>query len=117
MGGCRFGIFYRARDHQLERTIVIKEFMPASLAARNSDLTLVQRIEHFSKTFHAGLNSFIQEVPPESAARAALLDAERHRLYVYCLLQWHHAVVAASAAPADHLRGLDPPPAAAVWRD
>ncbi|CAO95682.1 serine/threonine protein kinase [Erwinia tasmaniensis] len=61
IGGGGFGIVYRARDHQLERTIAIKEFMPASLAVRNDDLTLVLRSEHFSKTFHAGLNSFIQE--------------------------------------------------------
>mgnify|MGYP000952831977 CR=1 FL=1 len=61
IGGGGFGIVYRAWDHQLERTIAIKEFMPASLAVRSDDLNLVLRSERFSKTFHAGLNSFIQE--------------------------------------------------------
>ncbi|EFE95100.1 serine/threonine protein kinase [Serratia odorifera] len=56
-----FGIVYRAYDHQLERTIAIKEYMPTQLARRNDDLTLSLRGERFSKTFQAGLNSFIQE--------------------------------------------------------
>ncbi len=33
-----FGIVYLARDTQLERTVAIKEYMPASLATRNEDL-------------------------------------------------------------------------------
>lgn len=61
IGGGGFGIVYRAWDHQLERTIAIKEFMPASLAVRGEDMKLVLRSERFSKTFSAGLNSFIQE--------------------------------------------------------
>ncbi|PWC10134.1 serine/threonine protein kinase [Brenneria corticis] len=61
IGGGGFGIVYRAWDHQLERTIAIKEFMPSTLAVRNDDMTLVLRSERFSKAFTAGLNSFIQE--------------------------------------------------------
>lgn len=38
IGGGGFGIVYRAQDHQLERDIAIKEFMPASLAVRSDDL-------------------------------------------------------------------------------
>ncbi|HAO0304110.1 TPA: serine/threonine protein kinase [Escherichia coli] len=60
IGGGGFGIVYRAWDHQLERTIAIKEFMPSSLAVRNEDMTLVLRSKRFSKAFSAGLNSFIQ---------------------------------------------------------
>ena len=56
-----FGIVYRAYDHQLERTIAIKEYMPTSLAKRNDDLSIGLRGERFGKTFQAGLNSFIQE--------------------------------------------------------
>lgn len=56
-----FGIVYRAWDHQLERTIAIKEFMPAALATRDAQLRLVLRNERFSKAYAAGLNSFIQE--------------------------------------------------------
>ena len=61
IGGGGFGIVYRAWDHLLERTIAIKEYMPASLAIRNDDLSLGLRSERFSKLFNAGLNSFIQE--------------------------------------------------------
>ncbi|KFK97896.1 MULTISPECIES: serine/threonine-protein kinase [unclassified Serratia (in: enterobacteria)] len=56
-----FGIVYRAYDHQLERIIAIKEYIPSSLVIRNEDLTLSLRGERFSRTFQVGLNSFIQE--------------------------------------------------------
>jgi len=61
IGGGGFGIVYRAWDHQLERTVAIKEYMPSSLAVRGEDNRLVLRGERFRKTFQAGLNSFIQE--------------------------------------------------------
>ncbi|WP_034912066.1 serine/threonine-protein kinase [Erwinia sp. 9145] len=80
IGGGGFGIVYRAWDHQLERTIAIKEFMPASLAVRNDDLTLVLRSDRFSKTFLAGLNSFIQE--------ARLLARFNHPNLLHVLRFW-----------------------------
>ncbi|WP_158785444.1 serine/threonine-protein kinase, partial [Pantoea sp. BAV 3049] len=80
IGGGGFGIVYRAWDHQLERTIAIKEFMPASLAVRSDDLTLVLKSERFSKTFHAGLNSFIQE--------ARLLARFNHPNLLHVLRFW-----------------------------
>ncbi|QHM73911.1 serine/threonine protein kinase [Mixta intestinalis] len=80
IGGGGFGIVYRAWDHQLERTIAIKEFMPASLAVRGADLNLVLRSERFSKTFHAGLNSFIQE--------ARLLARFNHPNLLHVLRFW-----------------------------
>ncbi len=61
IGGGGFGIVYRAWDHQLERTIAIKEYMPVSLAVRTADMSLELRGERFQKLFNAGLNSFIQE--------------------------------------------------------
>ncbi|WP_343552602.1 serine/threonine-protein kinase [Pantoea sp.] len=61
IGGGGFGIVYRAWDHQLERTIAIKEYMPVSLAVRAADMTLELRGERFNKLFTAGRNSFIQE--------------------------------------------------------
>ena len=61
IGGGGFGIVYRAWDHQLERTIAIKEYMPVSLAVRAADLSLELRGERFQKLFNAGRNSFIQE--------------------------------------------------------
>ena len=61
IGDGGFGIVYRAWDHQLERTIAIKEFMPSTLAIRGDDMTLVLRGERCGKAFSAGLSSFIQE--------------------------------------------------------
>ncbi|RPD98438.1 serine/threonine protein kinase [Candidatus Pantoea deserta] len=61
IGGGGFGIVYRAWDHQLERTIAIKEYMPVSLAVRAEDLSLELRGERYQKLFNAGLTSFIQE--------------------------------------------------------
>lgn len=61
IGGGGFGIVYRAWDHQLERTIAIKEFMPSTLAIRGDDMALVLRNERSGKAFSAGLSSFIQE--------------------------------------------------------
>ncbi|MDF7659597.1 serine/threonine-protein kinase [Erwiniaceae bacterium L1_54_6] len=80
IGGGGFGIVYRARDHQLERDIAIKEFMPASLAVRSEGLNLVLRSERFSKTFAAGLNSFIQE--------ARLLARFNHPNLLHVLRFW-----------------------------
>ncbi|KMK08234.1 serine/threonine protein kinase [Pluralibacter gergoviae] len=80
IGGGGFGIVYRAWDHQLERTIAIKEFMPSSLAVRSDDMTLVLRSERFSKAFSAGLNSFIQE--------ARLLARFNHPNLVHVLRFW-----------------------------
>lgn len=61
IGGGGFGIVYRAWDHQLERTIAIKEYMPVSLAVRAEDMSLELRGERYQKLFNAGLTSFIQE--------------------------------------------------------
>lgn len=80
VGGGGFGIVYRAWDYQLERTIAIKEFMPASLAVRNADLKLALRSGHVSKAFQAGLNSFIQE--------ARLLARFNHPNLLHVLRFW-----------------------------
>ncbi|KOC88093.1 serine/threonine protein kinase [Winslowiella iniecta] len=80
IGGGGFGIVYRAWDHQLKRNIAIKEFMPASLAVRNDEMKLVLRSDRFSKTFQAGLNSFIQE--------ARLLAQFNHPNLLHVLRFW-----------------------------
>jgi len=75
-----FGIVYRAYDHQLERIIAIKEYIPSTLVIRNDDLTLSLRSERFSRTFQAGLNSFIQE--------ARLLARFSHPALLHVLRFW-----------------------------
>lgn len=75
-----FGIVYRAYDHQLERIIAIKEYIPSTLVVRNEDLTLSLRGERFNRTFQAGLNSFIQE--------ARLLARFSHPALLHVLRFW-----------------------------
>jgi hypothetical protein len=56
-----FGIVYLARDTQLERTVAIKEYMPASLAARNDGVQVSVRSERHRDTFALGMRSFVNE--------------------------------------------------------
>lgn len=56
-----FGIVYRAHDTQLQRTVAVKEYMPASLAMRAGDGHVTLRSERHRETFELGLRSFINE--------------------------------------------------------
>ncbi|MBK9573203.1 MAG: protein kinase [Rhodoferax sp.] len=56
-----FGVVYRAWDHALEREVAIKEYMPSSLANRQSDGRVVPLSERHKDTFDAGMRSFINE--------------------------------------------------------
>jgi hypothetical protein len=55
-----FGIVYLAWDHSLQRKVALKEYMPASLAARENTTVRVRSARH-KETFDAGLKSFINE--------------------------------------------------------
>ncbi|MDF3035122.1 MAG: phosphotransferase enzyme family protein [Paucimonas sp.] len=56
-----FGIVYIAFDHSLQRTVAIKEYMPAVLAARTADSSVTVRSKQHQETFDKGLKSFINE--------------------------------------------------------
>jgi len=57
-----FGIVYLAWDHSLQRKVAIKEYMPASMAARvNGSSAIVVKSERHLDTFRAGLKSFVNE--------------------------------------------------------
>ncbi|HEY1151505.1 MAG TPA: serine/threonine-protein kinase, partial [Pseudoduganella sp.] len=56
-----FGIVYLAFDHSLQRTVAVKEYMPASLAARGDDHSVSVRSKRNGEAFEAGLRSFINE--------------------------------------------------------
>lgn len=56
-----FSIVYLAWDHSLDRRVALKEYMPASLAARDGGLQVSARSERHLETFDAGLKSFINE--------------------------------------------------------
>ena len=56
-----FGIVYLASDHSLEREVALKEYMPASLAARGAGPQITVRSSSFAETYAIGLRSFINE--------------------------------------------------------
>ena len=56
-----FGIVYLAQDHSLERQVALKEYMPASLAARGEGPVITVRSGSFAETYAIGLRSFINE--------------------------------------------------------
>ena len=56
-----FGIVYLAQDHSLERPVALKEYMPASLAARGTGPQITVRSSAFAETYAIGLRSFINE--------------------------------------------------------
>ncbi len=56
-----FGIVYLARDVTLDRTVALKEFMPAAFAGRIDGVQVAVRAANHRATFDAGLKSFINE--------------------------------------------------------
>lgn len=57
-----FAIVYRAWDHALQRHVALKEYLPASMAARAADGKAVAiRSPHHVDTFATGLHSFLDE--------------------------------------------------------
>ena len=56
-----FGIVYSARDSSLDRIVAIKEYLPSAFASRTAAGTVQVRSQEHSKTFDAGLASFINE--------------------------------------------------------
>jgi serine/threonine protein kinase len=55
------GIVYRAHDTALQRTVAIKEYMPATLAQRTPDGRVVPRLPRHEEHFAIGLKSFLNE--------------------------------------------------------
>lgn len=56
-----FGTVYLAFDHSLQRTVAIKEYMPALLSSRGASQEVIVRAKRHRDAFDAGLKSFINE--------------------------------------------------------
>jgi serine/threonine protein kinase len=56
-----FGIVYEAIDASLQRHVAIKEYMPSSLALRQSNGFVVARSPEHQESFDTGLRSFVNE--------------------------------------------------------
>ncbi|HTT11590.1 MAG TPA: TonB family protein [Burkholderiaceae bacterium] len=62
LGEGGFGVVYSALDLRLERRVAIKEYMPSSLATRNSDFSVQMLTSpRHREAFEVGLRSFINE--------------------------------------------------------
>jgi serine/threonine protein kinase len=104
-----FGIVYGAWDHSLQRRVALKEYMPATLAARATGIDVRVRSERHHDTFTAGLKSFIKE--------ARMLAQFDHPSLVKVYRFWEDHGTAYMVMPLyegvtlrDKLRALDAPP-------
>ena len=61
LGQGGFGITYRGRNHALDIPVAIKEYLPADLVIRESDLSLVPHSPQVEADFQWGLDRFINE--------------------------------------------------------
>ncbi|MDE2452380.1 MAG: serine/threonine protein kinase, partial [Burkholderiales bacterium] len=61
LGAGGFGIVYLAFDHDLEREVAVKEYMPSALAGRTATLHVSLRSNNDSATFELGMKSFVKE--------------------------------------------------------
>ncbi len=60
--GCGgFGTVHLAHDHQLQRDVAIKEYLPLQLAYRAEGLRVAVRSPELAATYAAGLRSFVNE--------------------------------------------------------
>lgn len=84
-------IVYRALDHQLERQVAIREFLPRTLTVRSETQRLLPRSKLDQSAFSVGLNGFIQE-----ARQLARLN---HPNVVQILRFWTYNETAYAATP------------------
>lgn len=56
-----FGVVYQAYDHLLLRRVALKEYLPATLAARGQEQSVVLRSQRHADSYAKGLESFINE--------------------------------------------------------
>ena len=56
-----FGVVYQAYDQLLLRRVALKEYLPAALAARGQDQSVVLRSQRHADSYAKGLESFINE--------------------------------------------------------
>ncbi|MBS0508168.1 MAG: serine/threonine protein kinase [Proteobacteria bacterium] len=86
-----FGMVYQAFDHQLQRFVAIKEYLPAALAGRADGQSLWVRSSSDEQSFQAGLASFVDE--------ARLLARFDHPSLVKVLRFWEANQTAYMAMP------------------
>ncbi len=85
LGSGGFGITYLGKDHNLNRPVAIKEYLPLNLARRRtSDLSVVPQASKFRDTFEWGQDRFLDE------ARTLARFDHRHIIKVYDFFEAHN---------------------------
>jgi hypothetical protein len=86
-----YSCVYLARDTRLDRKVALKEYLPATLAARGPDGTVTARLPRFEEFYNKGLQGFLNE--------ARLLGSFDHPSLVKVYRFWAEAGTAYMVMP------------------
>ena len=78
-----FGMTYLGFDHNLDKAVAIKEYLPSDIATRTSDNSVVPQASQFQGDFEWGLDRFVDE------ARALARFDHRHIIKVHRFFEAH----------------------------
>ena len=78
-----FGMTYLGFDHNLDKAVAIKEYLPSDIATRTGDNSVVPQASQFRDDFEWGLDRFVDE------ARALARFDHRHIIKVYRFFEAH----------------------------
>ena len=78
-----FGMTYLGFDHNLDKAVAIKEYLPSDIATRTSDNSVVPQASQFRDDFEWGLDRFVDE------ARALARFDHRHVIKVHRFFEAH----------------------------
>ena len=78
-----FGMTYLGFDHNLDKAVAIKEYLPSDIATRTSDNSVVPQASQFRDDFEWGLDRFLDE------ARTLARFDHRHIIKVHRFFEAH----------------------------
>ena len=78
-----FGMTYLGFDHNLDKAVAIKEYLPSDIATRTGDNSVVPQASQFQDDFKWGLDRFLDE------ARALARFDHRHIIKVHRFFEAH----------------------------
>jgi serine/threonine protein kinase len=121
LGHGGFGITYLAHDEQLDRKVVIKEYMPADLATRKPNSVVVPRSAEGKVNYDWGLERFLNEARtlarfrrhPSIVQVLTLFEAKGTAYIVMPYEEGHsldvHLTTCGGTLPAEELKALAKP--------
>ena len=78
-----FGMTYLGFDHNLDKGVAVKEYLPADIATRTADNSVAPQASHFRGDFEWGLERFLDE------ARTLARFDHRHIIKVFRFFEAH----------------------------